>query len=64
MLSQLVAKAEDALRKRGYGEEGLLAPIWRRLERRQNPAQRAAQLFRTDGMAALVNHATIRPSAF
>jgi gamma-glutamylcysteine synthetase len=64
MLSQLVGMAGDALGRRGYGEEVLLAPIWRRLERRQNPAQRAAQLFRTDGMAALVNHATIRPASF
>jgi hypothetical protein len=52
---------EAALTQRGFGEERLLAPLWRRLERRQNPAQRARAVFRHDGVAGLLNHATIRP---
>lgn len=64
LLPTVAHMAEAALLARGFGEEQLLTPIWRRLDRRQNPAQRAAQLFRSDGMAALVHHATIRPAYF
>ncbi|HHW89257.1 MAG TPA: hypothetical protein GX400_23955 [Chloroflexi bacterium] len=61
LLGRALAQAEAALTQRGFGEERLLAPLWRRLERRQNPAQRARIVFRQDGMAGLLNHATIRP---
>ena len=61
LLPRVLALAEKALARRGVGEETLLAPIWRRLDRRQNPAQRARIVFRHDGMAGLLNHATIRP---
>lgn len=61
LLRRVLGLAEAALAGRGYGEERLLAPLWRRLDRRQNPAQRARIVFRHDGMSGLIDHATIRP---
>jgi gamma-glutamylcysteine synthetase len=60
-LATLVAFAETALRDRGYGEETLLTPIHNRLLRRQNPAQRARQVYLIDGMPGLLHYAAIRP---
>lgn len=45
---------EDALRARGRGEEALMAPLWSRLEARENPGQRAQRLFAAGGVTALV----------
>ena len=59
-LEYIVAQAEDGLRQRGFGEESLLAPIHSRLDRHQNPAQRARAIFQADGMAAMIEAATIR----
>ena len=61
LLARALTQAEAALMQRNFGEERLLAPLWRRPERRQNPAQRARIVFRHDGMAGLLHHATIRP---
>lgn len=61
LLRCVLLHVEAALAQRSFGEERLLAPLWRRLERRQNPAQRAHIVFRHDGVAGLLNHATIRP---
>ena len=61
LLSSVLALAEAALARRGFGEERLIAPLWRRLDRRMNPAQRARVVFRHDGMAGMLSHATIRP---
>ncbi len=60
-LPTIAGLAEEALRKRGFGEEVLMAPIWNRLDRGLNPAQRVARIFQTDGMNALLTHAAIRP---
>lgn len=61
-LPTMVELAQEGLRRRGQGEEQLLTPIFNRLARRQNPAQRARQVFEIDGMAGLLNHAAIRPT--
>lgn len=61
-LAQILALAEQGLRRRGLNEEGLLAPLFGRLERAENPAQRARRLYRSDGPAALIAAATIRPN--
>ncbi|MCS6828285.1 MAG: glutamate-cysteine ligase family protein [Caldilinea sp.] len=60
-LERILTSAEEALTARGFGEERLLMPLWRRLERRQNPAQRVRLIFRREGMDGLLNHTTIRP---
>lgn len=53
-LAAALGACEDALRARGRGEEALLAPLWRRLEARENPAQRARRLWAAGGVEALV----------
>ncbi len=54
-LAELVALCEEALRRRGRGEETFLQPIHHRLEMRQVPADRAARLFRSGGILALID---------
>jgi hypothetical protein len=54
LLEDLVGLAEQALRRRGRGEERYLQPIHRRLEMRTLPADRAVGLFRHGGVAALI----------
>jgi gamma-glutamylcysteine synthetase len=61
-LRRIVTFAEQGLRERGLGEEALLTPIWNRLQRAENPAQHARRVFRTDGLAAVLNQAAIRPN--
>ncbi len=61
-LARVLALAEEGLRRRGLGEEQLLSPLWRRLDRRLNPAQQARAIYRADGMAGLLDHTAIRPS--
>jgi gamma-glutamylcysteine synthetase len=61
LLATLLARAEEGLRRRGFGEERLLAPLYARLERHENPAQRMRRLVRTDGLPALLAAAAIRP---
>ncbi|MDR7482109.1 MAG: glutamate-cysteine ligase family protein [Armatimonadota bacterium] len=53
-LARLLDVAEAALRRRGRGEERLLAGLRRRGERRRLPADDAAAAFRRGGAAALV----------
>jgi gamma-glutamylcysteine synthetase len=60
-LATVVRHVEAGLQARGLGEEILLAPIWRRLERQENPAQRARRVFQLDGLHGLLNHLTVRP---
>lgn len=63
-LRDLVGLAQAALEERGFGEEALLEPIYERLYRRENPAQRARRIFLTDGVAGLIAHTAIRPAQF
>ncbi|MEZ4862121.1 MAG: glutamate-cysteine ligase family protein [Caldilineaceae bacterium] len=61
-LPTMVDFATQGLARRGHGEEVLLTPIENRLLRRQNPGQRARQVYDLDGMAGLLDYATIRPT--
>lgn len=63
LLQRALSLAEEALAGRRRGEERLLSPLWRRVERRQNPAQRARIVFRQDGIQGLLDHVTLRPGA-
>ncbi len=49
-LGRIVEMVDVALRERGFGEERFLEPLFKRLERRMNPAQRMRAIFRTDGL--------------
>jgi gamma-glutamylcysteine synthetase len=62
-LAQIVTMADEGLRRRGLGEERFLAPIYQRLERRLNPAQRTHYVFQADGVMGLLRRAAIRPAA-
>jgi gamma-glutamylcysteine synthetase len=55
LLSGLLDLCEQALRRRGRGEERFLRPLRRRLEARALPADRAARLLIRGGMAALID---------
>ncbi len=53
-LAGLLELAASALRRRGRGEERYLRPVFRRLERGELPADRAATRFRRGGARALI----------
>jgi gamma-glutamylcysteine synthetase len=54
-LFDLVELCARALRRRGRGEERFLAPIRRRIEARELPADRAVALWRRGGARALID---------
>ena len=53
-LAEILGLAAAALARRGYGEEAMLAPLWQRLERRENPAQRLRRVFLEAGLEGLI----------
>ena len=55
----VLERAKSALRARGRKEAPLLNPLFKRLERRENPAQRARALLVTDGLDAVIANARI-----
>jgi gamma-glutamylcysteine synthetase len=63
LIVQIVEMAAEGLRRRGLGEEVLLAPIYHRIERMLNPAQRLSRVFQADGIGGLLRRNAIRPSA-
>ena len=48
-LQQLYDLAKEGLAKRGYGEEKLMAGLQERIDKRENPAQRAKKLLEETG---------------
>ncbi len=62
-LETIVELATTGLQKRGHGEEIFMRALTNRLYRRLNPAQRARQVFAIDGIAGLLSHASIHPTA-
>lgn len=48
-LQQLYELAKEGLAKRGYGEEKLMAGLQERIDKRENPAQRAKKLLAQTG---------------
>ena len=55
----VLERAKGALRARGRKEAPLLNPLFKRLERGENPAQRARALLATDGIDAVIANARI-----
>lgn len=53
-LAEVLGLVAAALARRGFGEEGMLASLWRRLERRENPAQRVCRVFAEKGLEGLI----------
>ncbi len=62
MIEGVLRLCSDALVARGRGEEVYLAPLWARLEKRENPAQRIRRIFGTRGAAALIEELKVRLS--
>ncbi len=60
LLAGLVDLADAALRRRARGEEQYLNPIRTRLESGILPADRAAMLFREEGVGALIDRLSLR----
>ena len=58
-LAEILALTEAALASRGYGEERMLAPLWRRLAQKENPAQRARRIFAEEGLEGLIESVRI-----
>ena len=58
-LAEILGLAEAALARRGHGEEAMLAPLWRRLERRENPAQRIQRDFAGEGLEGLIEFSDV-----
>lgn len=54
LIEGVLARCQEALDARGEGEA--LAPLWRRLHARKNPAQQAREVFARGGAEALVRH--------
>ncbi len=59
-LAEVLTRCSAALARRELGEEALLAPLWQRLERRDNPAQEATRLVEREGLPALLEARTFR----
>ncbi len=59
-LEHILHLAEDALAARGLGEEVYFAPLWQRLEKKENPAQAIRRVFLERGMEGLLEDAWIR----
>jgi gamma-glutamylcysteine synthetase len=58
-LATVLGFAENSLRRRDYGEEALLQPLWRRLNAKQNPAQYAKEIFARAGIGGIVESFTL-----
>lgn len=54
LASGVLAACEEGLRRRGLGEERHLAPLFRRLAVRRNPAQEARALLKGSGLEAAI----------
>ena len=55
----VLERAKGALRGRGRQEAALLNPLFRRLDRRENPAQRSQALLAAEGLPALIEAVSI-----
>ena len=53
-LAEILALAEAALARRGYGEERMLTPLWQRLEQKENPGPAGAAGLREGGVGGLI----------
>lgn len=63
VLTRVLELCHAALKERGHGEEVYLEPLFGRVERRENPGQRAARLCREEGVASVVDAFAIQPQS-
>ncbi len=53
LAKNLLEIATEGLRKRGFGEERYLQPLWQRVERKRNPSQELVNIWQQGGLAAV-----------
>jgi len=58
-LADILELVAAALTRRGYGEERMLAPLWQRLEQKENPAQRVRRVFTKEGLEGLIEFSNL-----
>ncbi len=61
LIRDLVKIAQAGLARRGRGEEKFLEPVWRRVERRESPGERAVDAMTHAGIPGLLNQTRIAP---
>ncbi len=61
-LHHILEMAEQAIQKRGLGEEVYFKPLWNRLYRSLNPARHMRRVFRLTGVDGVIDRSTIRPA--
>ncbi len=59
-LAAVLTLAAAALARRGYGEESMLAPLWRRLEQKKNPAQHMRRVFAEKELEGLIEFSDVK----
>ncbi len=59
-LETILRLAAEAVAARGLGEEVYFVPLWERLYKKENPAQRMRRVFLKEGMAGLLEAAWIQ----
>lgn len=60
MIQGVLQLCSEALEARGRGEEVYLAPLWKRLEAQENPAQVIRRIYGTKGESAMVEALRVR----
>lgn len=50
LCTKLLTLSKEGLRRRGYREEQYLAPLWKRVEKEENPAQELIQIWEDGGL--------------
>lgn len=59
-LETILRLAEDAVAARGLAEEVYFAPLWQRLDKKENPAQAARRVFLGSGMEGLLEYVQVK----
>ncbi|MFZ1754237.1 MAG: glutamate-cysteine ligase family protein [Caldilineaceae bacterium] len=59
-LEGILRLAEEAVAARGLGEEIYFAPLWQRLEKKEDPAQAARRVFLQKGMEGLLDFVQVQ----
>eukprot|EP00941_MAST-03F_sp_MAST-3F-sp1_P001039 g1039.t1 len=62
LINRILTIIEGKLFQRGFGEEKMIQPLFRRHRERENPAQTAIRASKEGGMQALLDHAAINKS--
>ncbi len=59
LLKKLLAISKKGLKKRGYGEEIFLSPLYKRLKQQITPSEKAEKILREEGKDAFLDYLTL-----